>query len=149
MNLNLSKEVKISSAVTPTAGVADTADIEGTVLDMGGFEGVCAVVRMGAITGNAVTSIKMQGGDLANGSDMTDLEGTGQTIADDADDKVFYIDVAKPINHRYLRLYVDRGTQNAVVADAVYLQYGPHHTPVTHGTNVSGETHIGPAEGTA
>lgn len=149
MNLNLSKEVKISSAITPTEGAAGTTDVEGAVLDMGGFEGVCAVVRFGAITAGAVTSIKMQGGDESDGSDMTDLEGTAQTIADTDDDKTFYIDVAKPVNHRYVQVYVDRGTQNAVVADALYLQYGAHHTPVTHGANVAGETHISPEDGTA
>ena len=74
--------------------------------------------------------------------------GTGQTIADTDDEKVFYIDLYKP-RERYVRLVVDRGTQNAVVASAEYEQYGARNEPVTHGSNVSGETHISPAEGTA
>ncbi|KKK73805.1 hypothetical protein LCGC14_2890140, partial [marine sediment metagenome] len=48
-----------------------------------------------------------------------------------------------------VRLVVPRATQNAVVASATYLQYGAAKQPVSHGTNVSGETHISPAEGTA
>jgi hypothetical protein len=39
-----------------------------------------------------------------------------------------------------------------VVGSATYIQYGhasARKAPVTHGTNVSGELHVSPAEGTA
>jgi D-alanyl-D-alanine dipeptidase len=142
--MNLSKRVKISTA----AGVAASTDLEGSVLDMQGFEGVLMVVRFGAITGSAVTSIKAQQGAAVAMGDAADLLGTSQTIADDDDDQIFYIDVYRP-TERYVRLYVDRATQNAVIASAEYIQYGAKSLPTTHGTGVSGETHISPAEGTA
>jgi len=109
--MNMSKNVKISDAILPSAGVAATTDIEGAVLDMAGFESVLMMVVFGEITGSAVTSIKAQQGDESDLSDATDLEGTGQTIADDDDNETFYIDLVKPTK-RYVRLYVDRGTQN-------------------------------------
>lgn len=146
--MNLSKQTKISSAVTPTAGAAGTTDINGSTLDMAHFAGVLMIVRMGAITAGAVTSIKAQQGDASDLSDAADLEGSAQTIADTDDDKTFYLDLYKPTK-RYVRLVVDRGTQNAVVASAGYVQYEPLKAPTTHGTNVSGETHVSPAEGTA
>jgi hypothetical protein len=148
MNLNLLKNVKISSAVTPAAGVAGTTDIEGTILDMSGYEGVLMLVRMGAITGSAVTSIKAQQDTDSAGGTMADLLGTSQTIADDDDNEIFVIDLFRP-QERYVRLYVDRGTQNAVVASAEYIQYGPKAAPVTQPTGTNGETHVSPAEGTA
>lgn len=146
--MNLSKNVKISSAITPTAGAAGTTDIEGTALDMQGFEGVLMVCTFGAITGSAVTSIKAQQGAAAAMGDAADLTGTSQTIADDDDGETFYIDLYQP-EERYVRLYVDRATQNAVVANALYIQYGAREAPTTQGTGVSGELHITPAEGTA
>lgn len=146
--MNLSKNVKLSSAVTPTAGAAGTTDINGSILDMQGFEGVMMIVRMGAITSGAVTSIKMQQDTDSAGGTMADLAGTAQTIADTEGGKIFYSDLYKPAE-RYVRLVVDRGTQNAVVASAEYIQYGAHLAPTTHGTDVSGETHVSPAEGTA
>lgn len=146
--LNLSKNVKISSAVTPTAGVAGTTAIEGSIVDMSGYEGVLMIVRMGAITTNAVTSIKAQQGAAAAMGDAADLEGTSQTIADSDDDEIFYIDIFRP-QERYVRLYVSRATQNAVVASAEYIQYGPKAAPVTQPTGTNGETHVSPAEGTA
>jgi hypothetical protein len=146
--MNLSANCKISSAVTPAAGVAATTDIEGTILDMSGYNGVLMVVRMGAITGSAVTSIKAQQDSAAAMGGAADLLGTSQTIADDDDNEIFYIDLYKP-TERYVRLYVDRGTQNAVVASAEYIQYEPISAPVTQPTGTSGEFHASPAEGTA
>lgn len=146
--MNLSKQVKITQAITPTDGVAGTADINGAILDMQGFEGVLVEVTFGAITSGAVTSIKMQQDTASNMGTAADLTGTAQTVADDDDDQIFYIDLYKPLE-RYVRLVVDRGTQNAVVAGATYLQYGAHEQPVSHGATVSGEIHISPAEGTA
>ena len=146
--MNLSKNCKISTAITPTAGGAGTSTINGTTLDMQDSEGVLIVVRMGTITTGAVTSIKVQQGDASNLSDAADLAGTGQTIADTDDDKIFYIDLYKPLK-RYVRVVVSRATQDAVVASAEYIQYKSRKMPVTHGSGVSGETHISPAEGTA
>lgn len=146
--MNLSKNCKISSAVTPTAGAAGTSAISGTILDMSGYEGVLVMVRMGAITSGAVTSIKMQQDTDSAGGTMADLEGTSQSIADTDDDEIFYIDLFRP-QERYVRLYVSRATQNAVVASAEYIQYGPKAAPVTQPTGTNGETHVSPAEGTA
>lgn len=146
--MSLIQDVKISSAVTPTDGAAGTDDIEGTTLDMSGFDGVLMLVRMGAITTNAVTSIKAQQGAASDLSDAADLTGSSQTIADSADEKTFYIDLFRP-QERYVRLYVDRGTQNAVVSSAHYIQYHARNKPTSQGSNVSGESFVSVGEGTA
>ena len=145
----LIKNAKITQAITPAEGVAGTSDLNGATLDMRGAEGVLIIVTLGVITGSAVTSIKAQSGAASNMSDAADLLGTGQTIADDDDSKTFYIDIHKPVE-RYVRLVVDRGTQNAVVSSANYIQYGSRKVAVSaHGSDVSGEAHVSPAEGTA
>lgn len=145
----LSEEVKISVAIAPADGAAGTTDINGTTLDMQGYDGVLVLVTFGTITTDAVTSIKMQSGAESDLSDAADLEGTGQTIADDDDEETFYIDLVRPAE-RYVRLVVDRGTQNAVVAAATYIQYKARAVDVaSHGSDVSGEAHVRPDEGTA
>lgn len=146
--MELGKDAKITIAITPTEGAASTDDINGAILDMQGYENAMAIVTFGAITSGAVTSIKMQQDTAAAMGSAADLAGSKQTIADTDDDKTFYIDLIKP-QERYVRLVVDRGTQNAVVASAIYIQYNGVKKPVTHGTNVSGETHVSVAEGTA
>ncbi len=92
----LAQKNKITQAIAPAAGVAGTTDINGATLDMSGFEGVLMKVTFGAITASAVTSIKAQQGAASDLSDTADLLGTGQTIADTDDEKVFYIDLYKP-----------------------------------------------------
>jgi hypothetical protein len=146
--LNLSKQTKISSAITPTAGVAGLTDILGSTLDMQGFEGVLMICRFGAITATAVSGIRAQQGNDSGLSDAADLLGSAQVVADSDDDKAFYIDLFRP-KERYVRLVVDRATANAVVATAEYIQYGPKKMPTVHGANVAGELHVSPAEGTA
>jgi len=146
--MNLSKQVKISSAVTPTEGAAAATDLLGTTLDMAGYDGVLMIVRMGAITTGAVTGLRAQQGADSGLSDAADLLGTAQVVADGDDEKTFYIDLFRP-EERYVRLVVDRATQNAVVSSAHYIQYKGSKAPSTHGSNVSGETHVSPIEGTA
>jgi hypothetical protein len=149
MGMQLSYAAKTSLVITPTAGAAGTTDIEGTSVDMQGFEAVLFTVIMGAITANAVTALKVQQSDDDGAADAySDLEGTSQTIGDGDDGEVFYVDVFRP-SKRYVRLYIDRATQNAVVAAAIAQQYHCREQPVTHGTGVQGETHVSPAEGTA
>ena len=145
--MNPSKDMKISSAVTLAAGAAAATNINGSILDMEGFEGVMVKVQTGPIVAGAVTSIKMQQDSASGMGAAQDLLGTGQTIADTDDNKMFYIDLKKPTK-QFVRLVVLRATQDATVA-ATYEQYGAKKRPVTHGTNVAGETHISPAEGTA
>jgi len=146
--MNISKNVKMSIANTSAEGVAAATDLAGAIIDMAGFEGCMIVVTFGVITSGAVTTIKAQQGAEPAMGDAADLEGTSQTIADDDDEQTFYIDIYKPME-RYLRLYTDRATQNAVIASATYYKYGAKDTPVTHSAGVSGETHVSPDEGTA
>jgi hypothetical protein len=146
-NNNFAKDHKISQCSTVTAGAAGTSDINATSVDMLGFEQVTFIVPMGAIVSGAVTSIKVQGSS-DNSTWSIDLAGTSQTIADTDDDKTFYVNVVKP-SYRYVRMVVDRGTQNATVGGIIAIQSNPKTLPVSHGTSVSGETHISPAAGTA
>lgn len=148
--MNLGKNVKISTAITPTAGAAGTTDINGTTLDMQGFEGVLMLVRFGAITASAVTNVHAEQGAESDLSDAADLTGTGITVADDDDGQIFVIDLYRP-RERYVRVVVDRGTANAVVASAEYIQYGNRKGPITQNVAdaVTYELHVSPAEGTA
>jgi len=145
---NLIKKVKVSTAITPAAGVAGTSAINGSTLDMAGHESVLMMIRMGVITGSAVTSIKAQQGDESDLSDAADLLGTSQTIADDDDNETFLIDLVKP-SKRYVRIVVSRATQNAVVSDGLYMQYDGKKRPESQGAGVNSEIHVSPAEGSA
>jgi len=144
--MNLSKAAKATRVSNAVSG--GTTDINSDSIDMQGFAGAEFLVSFGAITAGAVTSVKLQGS--ADDSAWSDLEATGQAVADDDDNQVFVLD-AGHLRHRYLRCVVDRGTQNAVVDSIVALQYDADLEPVTHdAATVGGSEHNhAPAVGTA
>ena len=148
MAQNFLPEHRISIAVAASARAAGQTGINGANLDMQGYEGAVAVVEMGTIASTAVTSIKWQQSDTTTSADFSDLEGTGIAIADDDDDKIFVSELYKPTK-RYVRLVVSRGTANATLRAATYIQYKARSAPVTQGTDVTTELSVGPAEGTA
>lgn len=142
----LSQQTKISVGLAYASG---SADREGAVLDMQGWDGVLVVAQFGTIATGAVTSIKMQSGTDATVTDAADLAGTAQTVADDYDGKVKYIDLYQP-RERYVRVVVDKDATNACAETVTYIQYRGRELPVSaHGTGVAGEAHLSPAEGTA
>lgn len=148
--INIGKNVKVSSAITPTAGAAGTTAINGSIIDMAGSDSVMAVVRAGAVTAGAVTSIKWQQDTDSAGGTMADLLGTAMTIVDDDDGQLFVSDLVKP-QKRYVRIVVSRATQNAVISSANYLQYSARKMPVVQDVAdlVTYELNVSPAEGTA
>lgn len=149
--MNLAKQVSVVRHSNAVA--AGTTDIEpSTGIDMANYDGVMFLIAFGTITANAVTSVKVQQSDDSAGSpdSFSDLEGTSITVADDDDNKIAIIDVYRP-EKRYLRVVVDRGTQNAVLDSISAIRYNPRVLPATHdATTVLGhKVHATPAEGTA
>lgn len=145
--LSLGKDVKKVQAVTVAAGAAGTSAINGTTVDLSGFEEILVVVQVGPVVSGAVTSLKWQEGDDSGLSDAADVLGTSVTIADDDDNEVKFLHIIKP-RKRYGRVVVSRATQNATVA-AMYFLAGARTVPATDGTGVEGESHVSPALGTA
>jgi hypothetical protein len=145
--MRISTDCKIVQAATVTAGAAASTDITSDAVDTAGFECCTFIVPVGAIVSGAVTSLKVQQCDTSGGS-YADLTGTAVTIADDGDDKTYYVEVVRP-REQFLKLVVDRGTQNATVGGVIAVLTGAGNKPVSHGASVSGESHYGVAEGTA
>ena len=146
--MNLSKAVKVAHVLNGVA--AGTTEQTGSVIDMQGFEGVQFVALFGALTATQVTSLKVQQGSLADGSDMADLEGSLHTALADADgNKCLVTDLYRP-QKRYVRCVVKRGTANAVIDGALALLYSPRIEPVTADATIkSTKLLVSPNEGTA
>ena len=143
--MNISRGVKFTRVLDAVA--AGTSDQNSSSVDMKSFDAVTFVVGFGAITASAVTSIKLQGSD--DDSSFSDLAGTAITVADDDDDKVVLAEINQP-QHRYVRVVVDRGTQNAAIDFALALQSKAEKQPVTQSASVLGQEFAqAPAAGTA
>jgi hypothetical protein len=146
--MNLSKDIKITQAL-PFLAASASADRNGAILDMQGYEGVLMIVQFADIAAGATTSIKAQQDTDPLGATMADLAGTGIAVADNDDDQLFFIDL-KP-TERYVRVVIDKDAANNTNECALYIQYGPGQKPVINNVAnlVTGEVHNYPAEGVA
>ena len=129
---SLIESIKGAVAITATTGAAAATDLEGAVFDTQGYDGVLCIVTMGAITSGAVTSLKLQTGTDAAMATAVDVTGSSITVADTDDDKVFALDIRRPLK-RYMWVYADRATQNAVIENAVYIGYKSDAQPDASG----------------
>lgn len=143
---NKEKVIRVMNAVA-----AGTTAQTSSAIDTQGFEGVKIYTAFGAITGSAVTSVKIQqSSDDGSADAYADLAGTSISVADDDDNQVVVHDIYRP-RERYLKVVVSRATQNAVIDGVIAVLYGPADSPTTNdaSTVVARETHVSPAEGTA
>ncbi len=127
MGINLSKNFSLVRVVNATA--AGTTAINGTHVDMQGWDNVVFVALMGALTASQVTSLKAQNGALANDSDQADITGAITPAAADTDsNKALVLEVVRPLL-RYVRPVVNRATANAVIDGVIAILYSGDKLP--------------------
>lgn len=151
MNGYLKDLLRIERVMNAVA--AGTSDQTSSAVDMGvaeKFDELTFLAAFGTLTAGQVTSIKATQSDDDGSSDAySDIEGSASAALADADSNKMIALTVRPTK-RYVKLVIDRGTQNAVI-DGVFALLGrPHKVPVTQpSTIVAWETHDNPAEGTA
>jgi hypothetical protein len=132
--MNQSKAVKFSRSLTST--VVGITAVAGALIDMQDFEGVIGILAVGAITDGA-TSLKAQGGNAADGSDLADLAGTNTVMAITDDGKIVTLDVYRPA-FRYLKFVAVRGGATGAILDGIIaMQYGPRTLPTVQDATVA------------
>ena len=144
--INGNKVIRHSNAVA-----AGSTDITPTgSIDTKGCRRATFIAELGAIISGAVTGVRVQqSDDNAVADDYTDLTGTALAVADDDDNGVAIVEILEP-QKRYLKMIVDRATQNATLEGITVILSEPDSEPVTQDATVLGsEFHQSPAEGTA
>lgn len=137
--MNLVKSTKVTRVVNATA--VGAASVNGAVIDMQDFEGVVFTAQLGAIT-DGTPALKAQGGSLADGSDMADLEGSSTALAITDDNKVAVLEIYRPVQ-RYIRPVIVRGGATGAVVDAVIaLQHSPRFLPTTNDATTVAATSV-------
>lgn len=133
--MNLSDNVKIVKVLAAT--VAGTSAVNGSAVDMQGFDGVLFIAHLGALTATQVTKLQAQGSS-DNDSDYAAFATDAVTpAAADADsDKLLVLDIFRPVT-RYVRPTVERATANAVVDGVIAILYRADFMPVTADGTVS------------
>lgn len=124
---------------------AGTTDVESSILDMAGYEGVVFFTSYGTAATNNILKVQQDDANASGG--MADLLGTG--VASGSSDEDVWVEVYRP-QKRYVRCIAVVDTSSTV--ESIWaLQYGARELPVDNTTSgtIIGETHASPAEGTA
>lgn len=133
---SLLKDTKIDAVMnTQAAGTDDT--LNGDILDMQGFDGVCFICKTGDVTDTSVITLKSYEGDESDVSDgaYNTVAATVTADATSGDDKLLILDV-KGFTQRYVRADVVRATANAVIEAVIAVRYNARTLPTTQGTDV-------------
>ena len=121
------------------ATAAGTTNINGSSIDMEGFESAQFIALLGALTATQVTKLKVQGSD--DNSTWADLTPSAETAAaaDGDSNKMLIVEVVRP-QHRYLRPVLERGTANAAVDGVMSIKYAARKQPTTQPTGSVSQT---------
>jgi hypothetical protein len=129
-----------AAQTTLTSTAIYTQDFQTTVFD----------TVIGTSTTGQVTTVKIQGGNLANLSDMADLAGSHITLVDPASNLMISHEIVES-QYQYLQVVILRTVQNVGISAVVATQYGSHRAPtVDDPTTVQARLLlVSPAQGTA
>jgi hypothetical protein len=144
MGAQLGKILKIIKVIGAT--VAGQTEINGTAVDLSGYEGVMFVAHFGAITVNGVQSLSADQG-ATQGSATDAIAGSKVVVADDDDEKVAVLDIYRP-RDRWVRPVIARATADSIVNGCVAYLYGPKKAPPAKDASVAAQKELqSPAEG--
>ena len=119
-----------------------TTDSNSIVVDMQNSEGAVFTTIFG--TSATDNGVKAQQGDLANGSDMSDLEGSQLLL--DGTQTTAALEIHKP-RKRYVRVVALRGTTTTVEAGSATV-YGKRTYEFPQDADTAAKSVVSPDEGT-
>lgn len=139
--------VGYKEAIPNASRSAGSTAVNGNTIHTDIYTSAAALIEFGAITTNAVTSIKWQGSE--DNSTWHDLKDTKLDVAD-TDDNKYFVNVLSGAMHKYVRVVISRGTANATIRSGWYILGDPHLSGTANpgeiaGTKVTGSPEFGTA----
>jgi len=135
-----SEDIKI---VPISSYVSGTADRNSEVIDTSGYGRCCVVVHFATLAAGSTYDISLTNSDVASDENTltsgSAVAGSSQTVVDDDDNQVFYIDFIP--TKRYYQLVHNKDGANAAAESAIAYLYHSKTRPVTQalGTSAIGE----------
>lgn len=122
-NINV---IKVSNGAT-----AGTTEVDSSILDMSGYDGVIFIVDLAAVTDASVLTLNTQQNTANQTSGMATITGASATFtASTSSNKALLVDVYRPLQ-RYVRAAFTRTAQNATVNTIIAIQYKSMFRPTT------------------
>lgn len=125
-----------------TGAVDGTGNVDTSIVDMSGFEGIAFLVQTADTDNGSTLSLTLQHSDTNDSGAMastatTPGSGTFSTLCDatSGDNIGLLLDCHRPTK-RYVRLRVGRADQASTIEKIWAIQYGASKQPVTQGTGI-------------
>ena len=124
MSEQLSHRISTKVISTVAAGASGSSDMNSDGVDTTGYDGVRFIVPFGPITSGAITAVRVQQSDDDGSADAYgDLAGAASlAVGDTRDEDIVIVEIWRP-QKKWLRVYVDRGTQVATVYPIIAERY--------------------------
>jgi hypothetical protein len=128
--MNLIKDCKITRVMNAVA--AGTTEQKSSVLDMSGYDGVCFILLLNAVTdASVITATIYENTASSTSSPAPVTSGVAATLtALSSSNLVMAADLVRPVS-RYVFLDITRITQNAAIDGVLAIQYRTNDIPVT------------------
>jgi hypothetical protein len=141
--MNLLPDIQITQVSNGAA--AGTSEVDSSILDMSGYDGVMFVASLATVVDACVLTLTPQDNTLNQTGGMTAITGiTAPTFtASTSSNTLMVVDVYRP-QSRYVRAAFTRTAQNATLNNIVAIQYKASKKPTTQGTTVLASA-FGPA----
>lgn len=122
-NINV---IKVSNGAT-----AGTSEVDSSILDMAGYDGVMFIVDLATVVDASVLTLNAQQNTANSTSGMATITGASATFtASTSSNKALLVDVYRPLQ-RYVRAAFTRTAQNATVNTIIAIQYKSQFRPTT------------------
>lgn len=131
--LEIAKIVHVNNAAA-----AGTTEIDSTAVDMTGFDAVCFVVDLAAVTDGSVMTLQVQQG--ATSTPTEDITGASATFTGATSSNSMLAAEAIRPTKRYCRAKFTRTTQNAAVNCILAILYKAKTIPITKDTTMLAQT---------
>ena len=136
--MQLSAYVRIVPITTLAQGAAGQTQIVSSIVDTQSFASGLFIVPVGTITAGGEQSLKLEHSDAADMSGAKPVAYSNQVVLDADSGTVRYIDVRR-FGRRYVRLTINRATQNSSFGPVVCQLYEAVAAPTSHAAGVTGE----------
>lgn len=139
MFLNFLKDVKIVRIMSAVAANSNGTQTS-SVVTMDGFDSVCAVLDLAAVSDTATVALRALDGSLSNGSGAANIAGASATLtASTSSNFQVVVDVQKPLAE-YVTFAVDQAVANSAIGSMTAYLYNAKNKPVTQPSSVAAST---------
>lgn len=150
MNLAPIERSILDQIIGPQAAAQTLVSLNNAPVDVSDCEGFEIITLVGTIATGGTVDQKLKHGDLSDGSDLADVEGSAMLQMNDADDnKMWRTGVLNPTK-KYISPNITRGTANSDIRGVLLIKYGLKRSGMPQESEVKQAKTLGaPPSGTA